>query len=284
MVNLNPLVTIVIPCYNCESTVLEAIQSALNQSYKNIEVIVINDGSVDNSKEIIIQELSKDTRLTYQEQDNKGLSAARNLGLHFAQGEFIVFLDADDILKDSYVQISLGHYYDNPNLIIVYSNMELFERETGVLYLPKFEINLFLMRNCIPAFAMVRTSQIKEIGGFDEAVKLCEDWECWMHLLKCFNGEVLRIEEPLYNYRKRFSADSIMDQNKNNVGDEVLLYVYNKHYELYKRYGFLISNLVRDRNQLKQIRLKYYNVWYRKLIYKVFKPNKYRQIMNKLRF
>ncbi|WP_157626219.1 glycosyltransferase family 2 protein [Sphingobacterium sp. B29] len=140
---VKPLVSIVIPCYNCENTIEEAIGSALSQTYTNIEVIVVNDGSVDNSESIVAELIKGDSRLSIYSQTNKGVSAVRNLGLRVARGSFIVFLDGDDKLKDSYIDLGVNIFEKKPSLTLVYSNMELFERESGPFPLAKFNLKIF---------------------------------------------------------------------------------------------------------------------------------------------
>ena len=99
----NPLVTIIMPAYNAERTISKAIDSVLRQDYSNIELIVVNDGSTDNTKFICSQ--FHDDRLKVITQDNKGLSGARNTGLEVAQGDYITFVDSDDVLAGNYLWI-----------------------------------------------------------------------------------------------------------------------------------------------------------------------------------
>lgn len=277
--NETELVSIVIPCYNGASTVIEAIQSALDQTYKDIEVIVVDDGSTDDSSNIIQKLIASEPKISLYHQKNRGLSAARNYGLSHARGEYVIFLDADDKLKNTYVALATSYYSNHPKTSIVYSNMELFERETGLLPLMPFEIRSFLRQNCIPAFAMVRTEQIKAIGGFDETVMLCEDWECWMHLLKIFGGEVYRIEEPQYFYRKRNTEDSILDRNTSEKKvNEVSVYVFLKHQQLYEENGMTLRDFYLLEDQLNRLSKKYYNVWYKKAFYMLFKQRRYKTL------
>jgi glycosyltransferase involved in cell wall biosynthesis len=97
MTDLKPLVSVIIPAYNCESTIFECVSSVLNQTYSNLQVIVINDGSTDNTLSIL--NLFTDNRLCVISQKNKGASAAKNIGLRMSKGEFIQYLDADDFLS-----------------------------------------------------------------------------------------------------------------------------------------------------------------------------------------
>lgn len=100
----NPLVSVIIPIYNGSQWLNECIQSVLNQSYQNIEVICINDGSTDSSRDIIAYYLDVDRRVALIEQENSGSSSARNKGINYAKGEWLLFLDADDCLSDHAIE------------------------------------------------------------------------------------------------------------------------------------------------------------------------------------
>lgn len=278
-----PLVSIVIPCYNGGATIAETVRSALDQTYQQIEIIVVDDGSTDNSTTVVRELMISEQRISLYTQQNKGPSAARNTGLRYVQGKYVFFLDADDKLKTTYVAIAASYHQNNPDTTIVYSNMEFFERESGLCYLTPFEMKSFLHHNCIPAFAMVKTEQIKAIGGFDESLGMFEDWECWMHLLKIYGGNVYRIEEPQYFYRRRHAKDSVTDKHvgRPDTTKEVNLYVFYKHQALYEAYSMSLEDFRRMAGELEQLenfKRKYYNRWYRKYFYKWFKPSKYRAV------
>ena len=105
------IISIIIPTYNAEKYIGRCIDSALNQSYKNIEVIIVNDGSTDNTESIIKEYLSKDTRIKYYYKDNGGSADARNYGLKVAEGKYITFADADDYMESDYCKIMLDGIY-----------------------------------------------------------------------------------------------------------------------------------------------------------------------------
>ena len=96
----NKLISIIVPMYNSSSTIERCLNSLKNQSYKNIEIIVINDGSTDNSSEICRKMIKKDKRIKIYEKVNQGVSSARNLGLSHAKGDFIGFVDSDDYIEE----------------------------------------------------------------------------------------------------------------------------------------------------------------------------------------
>lgn len=104
----NPLVSIIVPVYNVEKYVEQCILSLLNQTYRNIEIIAVNDGSKDESPQKILDLAKKDKRIKLLNQENKGVSATRNNGLNSADGDFIIFVDADDYLKEDFVEYMLN--------------------------------------------------------------------------------------------------------------------------------------------------------------------------------
>jgi glycosyltransferase involved in cell wall biosynthesis len=110
----NPIISIVIPCFNSEKYIESTLQSILNQSEKNFEILIINDGSTDNSLKIINQ--FKDKRINIISQENQGVSAARNYGLKLAKGKFIVFFDSDDVMSKDFLILRLN-FLKNNNII-----------------------------------------------------------------------------------------------------------------------------------------------------------------------
>lgn len=99
----NPLVSVIIPAYNAENTIESTMSSALSQTYSNIEVVVVNDGSIDNTENVLISKFENDSRVRVITQNNQGVSVARNTGIEQSTGEYIVFLDSDDYLENDFV-------------------------------------------------------------------------------------------------------------------------------------------------------------------------------------
>ncbi len=274
-----PLVSVVVPCFNAESTISETLDSILLQDYHNIEIIIVNDGSTDSSLDLINAFAARETNVNVIAQANFGQSRARNVGMHSAKGQYIMFLDADDLLATTYVSECIKVFQKRPEVLLVYSDMELFERETGVFHLDVFNLRQFLIRNCIPSFCMLRTAQIKEVGGFDEDMQCNEDWECWIRMVAHYSPNVYKIPKPLYFYRKRNTLNSVTDvSRKQEKVDDSFIYVYNKHYKFYKQNKLSISDffaIVIDNGFWKA---RHYNIWFRRFFYKLFKKSKYQAI------
>jgi glycosyltransferase involved in cell wall biosynthesis len=112
-------VSIIIPAYNAAKYIVRTFDSVINQTYKNIEIIIINDGSTDDTETIVFNYLKKDTRIIYLYQENKGCSASKNKGLEIASGDFIQYLDADDILSENKIECQLKVLVNNINKVAV---------------------------------------------------------------------------------------------------------------------------------------------------------------------
>lgn len=269
-------VSIIIPCYNVENTVNETLESVLLQTYKNIEIILIDDGSNDGTLSILKSYAEKHENIKLIVQENKGLPASRNAGADLSSGTFLLFLDSDDKLHPTYVEKCINKFRDDPNLDLVYSITELFEAQSGRFALSKYSYKQILIENCIPATAMIKARQFKEIGGYDSTLRLLEDWDLWIRYLYRFPN-VFQIQEPLFFYRKRWTKDSMTDRNIQKghfLSQEIHFEIFKKHYAIYSEYGYAIENLFHAVKEAQKYRKKYYNVWYRKLFYQIRKRGK----------
>lgn len=177
-----PLVSIIIPCYNAERWIGEAIDSALGQTYSPTEVIVIDDGSTDRSLEIIESYYNE---IRYASGPNRGGCAARNKGLAAARGEFVQFLDADDVLTHDCVEAKLSAEVSAHS--VVCSKVELFpgmERvETAFWNQAQYSID-YMIEHGSPQTAapLHRSSQLRAIGGFREGLTCAQEYDLHLRL------------------------------------------------------------------------------------------------------
>jgi teichuronic acid biosynthesis glycosyltransferase TuaG len=208
----NPLISIVIPAYNCEKYVEETFKSILNQTYENWEIIFVNDGSTDNTLEIL-NKLSAKQSITIVEQDNGKQGKARNNGIRHANGDWIAFLDADDIWTPNKLEFQLEQTINSgadlsftDGFICLRNDMKLREFKFGVedmVYSGDDGIQLFHGQNRIPtSTVLVKKAVIESLGGFPEELDIqnCEDYYLWTNLLA--NGfTFLGINKPMLLYR-----------------------------------------------------------------------------------
>jgi glycosyltransferase EpsH len=171
------LVSIIIPVYNCENYIEGCLDSVSHQSYHNLEIIVVNDGSTDNSGKIVKRLASSDSRIKYFEQANKGVSSARNFGLKQAMGKYCCFVDSDDKIGRDYVSTMIEFISDS-DLVAFYQNSEYKKLSYEVLEKGQ-TINLVLDNqqvSGVPWNKMYKMSIIKNNRlEFDTDISMCED-------------------------------------------------------------------------------------------------------------
>ncbi|WP_286760401.1 glycosyltransferase family 2 protein [Salegentibacter sp. UBA1130] len=197
----NPLVSIIIPCYNQADYLADALESVKNQTYNDWECIIINDGSPDDTQKVASFYLMNDNRFRYFFQKNKGVSNARNNGIKLSRGDFILPLDADDVIDSNYLRAAVECFENDNKLKIVYCKAEKFGIETGPLILPEFSLPNLGKKNMIFCTALFRKSDSEKIGGYDENMKEgLEDWDHWIGILKN-GGKVKRLNFVGFYYR-----------------------------------------------------------------------------------
>ena len=210
----NPLVTVVIPSYNRAQYIAETIESVLGQTYTNIEIIVIDDGSTDNTREIVERYAP---RVQYVWQENAERGASRNHGLRLAKGAFIAFLDSDDLWLREKVENDLELLRQNPAAGVVFTDavqIDAVGNETKKLSAEGFSgtVTERLLENnfVLMGAHLARTDLIRKIGGFREERELAgsEDWELWVRLST----------ETEFGYRPAPSA-KIRAFHENTMGD-----------------------------------------------------------------
>lgn len=209
----SPIISVIIPTFNSGSFLLTAIQSVIDQAIRDVEIIVVDDGSTDGTDEIL-QKSKYGHEISYFKQANQGPASARNLGLEHASGEYVFFLDSDDYLLPDILAIQSSFLDQHPQVGVVYSNgyrvgKRLFNRRIKVPMLvtgdvrkdPSADmIDLLIPRNCFPIdVAMVRRSVFRVISGFDQSLSACEDWDMWLRIASQY--PVGRVPIPLANYR-----------------------------------------------------------------------------------
>ena len=215
------IVTVIIPVYNGERTILETIASVQNQTFTDFELIVINDGSTDRSMQLL--STIQDQRLKIFSYSNSGLSAARNRGIAHATGEYITFIDADDLWTSDKLELQIKALQDNPKAGLAYSwttvmdaNGEYFHPGTFVSY----EGNVYdklLLSNFIASGsnAMLRRDAIAAAGEFDSTLTSCEDWDYWLRVVPYWEFAV--VPKPQILYRQSLGAMSskidVMERN-----------------------------------------------------------------------
>ena len=237
-----PLVSIIVPCYNMSAFLEETLRSVVASDYRPLEVIVVDDGSTDDSArkaEAFVASLNSSSHpspLTFHllRQPNSGVSAARNNGLQQARGTYILPLDADDRIGSTFISHAVAAMENNPGLKVVYCRAEFFGERQGEWLLPNYSPALLARKNMIPATALYRRQDALSFGGYCTDEIFREDWDFWLSMLE-HGGEVLRLDEVGFFYRIRTgSRRHLTRQQKRSMIDAV----NRRHAEfLYKQLG-----------------------------------------------
>ncbi len=183
-----PTISVIIPAYNAERTILETIESVQNQTIFDFEIIVINDGSNDQTLNLL--QSIQDERLKIFSYENGGLSVARNRGISHATGEFIAFLDADDLWTPDKLELQLAALQQHPEAGVAYSWTYFMYEQEEYSYADEssfFEGNVYpdlLVRNFLHngSNPLIRRKAVESVGEFDPACAGSADWDYWLRL------------------------------------------------------------------------------------------------------
>ncbi|RJP39856.1 MAG: glycosyltransferase [Desulfobacteraceae bacterium] len=194
-----PLVSVIIPTFNRAWAVGRAIDSVLEQDYRPFELIVVDDGSTDQTAEILAR---YGDQLTVVCRENRGVSAARNAGVARAQGDLIAFLDSDDFWRPQKLTVQVDFFTSRPDALICQTG-EIWVRNgrrvnpgrrhrklSGMIFTPSLELCLVS-----PSAVMMRKTLFSMVGGFDEALPACEDYDLWLRVTRRY--PVYLIDAPL---------------------------------------------------------------------------------------
>lgn len=230
--NVNPLVSVVIPCYNHEQFVQDCIQSVIDQTYENIELIIIDDGSKDHSVEKIQTMISKCekrfTRFEFRTRPNKGLSTTLNESLEWCQGEYYSAIASDDMLEIEKVNLQVDYLSKTPNCVAVFGGYHLIDDHNNILETRQGEFqsyqfeDILLHKHDLPApTQMMRSKFLLESGGYREDF-IIEDWYMWLKLSE--HDELHYLNNTFAKYRSHLNNTSkkidIMNKGRTQVLNE----------------------------------------------------------------
>lgn len=207
-----PLVSVVVPVYNMEAFLPETLDSILASDYPNFEVVVVDDGSKDASYRIACDYAKKDQRVRAYTQPNGGACAARNQAVRLAKGEFILPVDADNLIEPGLIADSVKEILKDPSVKVVAPRADFFGERTGEWKLPPFSLHLLARKNIMDTCALYRKVEWERAGGYCESIIAREDWEFWIAVLKN-GGKVVRLPEIGLHYRIRNVSKRVTDRS-----------------------------------------------------------------------
>ncbi|KEI87986.1 hypothetical protein N496_12830 [Clostridium botulinum A2B3 87] len=252
------VVSVIIAVYNGEKYIKEAVESILNQTYKDIELIVVDDGSTDRTKEI----LTSYPNIKYVYQDNRGEGAARNLGTSLAKGDYIAFLDGDDLYKKDKIEKQINMLELNPEIDVVYCDLEVVDEKLKYMNTLKSEgvydkredlLPMMLYRQVVqgPICMMIR-KKCSDAVKWEENYTYIVDYIYTINLAKKFNFKYLA--EPLYVYRRHNNnlsnshEKTLVEERRflESIGiDEIVKIINNSSFDRYNRKILLAKILIK---------------------------------------
>jgi len=248
-------ISVVIPCYNHGKFLGDAVNSVLQSDFKEYEIIIINDGSTDPLTLRVFKDLgrrfSDNQTVTILQQENLGLSSARNAGIHRAAGEYILPLDADNKIRPHYLRKAVEILDHNSDIGIVYAYANLFGEKKGVWTFPLFDARKLLIENFVEACSVFRKRIWEECNGYDPAMVIgYEDWDFWICAMEK-GWKFHLIQEVLFDYRVRnnsmASGCNIPENHR-----QVIKYICEKHRDTFAgNLSALISD-IRERESFIQ--------------------------------
>lgn len=201
-----PRISVIMPVYNAAPYLKEAVDSILGQTFEDFELIAINDGSKDNSQEILNHYARIDKRMKVVEQKNSGLVKTLNRGLEMAQGEYIARMDSDDVSFPRRFEQQVAVLAAQPKVVLVAGGFEIIDEESEFLYrevIPARDRDIkrsMLLRNPIAhGSVMFRKDACEKVGGYSDAFGPTEDFELWSRLSVI--GDFVGLEETIFRWR-----------------------------------------------------------------------------------
>ena len=247
-------ICIVISSYNQAEYIKETIDSVKGSTYKDFICVIVNDGSTDNSEEIILNEISGDSRFRYFKNDNHGLAYSRNFGIRQTDTKYILCLDSDDKISPTYIENGVKYLDEHDDVMLYYGNARLFyddgnEKEWE---LDEFSYNKLLQHNIIYSSSIYRRRGYDKCGGYDDSMRAYEDWEFLVRMLYP-NEKVHKSDDVVFFYRRH---EGSMDNVARKHFSEYKDYVMNKNKHIYDSLKNLtisedsISRIVIDNDEL----------------------------------
>src|SRR5919199_6245537 len=199
-----PLISVIIPAYNAEKTIKQTIESVLNQTFSDFEIIVINDGSEDSTLDIVSS--IPDPRIQVFSYPNAGPQKSRNRGWGNASGEYVSFLDADDLWTPDKLEAQLKALQENQKAAVAYSWTDYIDESSQLLkrggymtvngdVFPQLLLIDFIANGSNP---LIRRQALIEVGGFDESLTAAEDWDMWLRLAARYHFVAVPAPQILY--------------------------------------------------------------------------------------
>ena len=262
----DPLLSVVIPCYNHGEVLGEAVDSILGGSWADLEILVVDDGSDQEGTRKALGNFSRPKTVVLRHDRNRGLPAARNTGIDQARGKYVCCLDADDKLAPSYLEKATLLLESNQGVDLVYAWTQVFGEEDRVWHAPAFDPEDLIDHNLLNPPAVFRRRAWEQVGGFREELRAgYEDWEFWIRLARAgYRG--YRIPEKLIHVRR--------------VGRSFIHRAADRHDQLVAQIRRLNPEVYQDTSWLEEVRAGYKDLYLEDPLVNLRDPDAYRKWEN----
>lgn len=252
---MNPLVSVVVPCYNQAQYLPETLNSVLQQEYENWECLIINDGSPDNTEEVAQEWCKKDSRFKYHKKENQGLAHTRNYGINLAEGVYILPLDSDDYIGSQYLSEAIKAFKKDPETKLVYCNRTLFGTKNQKLILKPYSFEDMLTENRIPPSGIFKKSDFLKTNGYNTKMSTqgLEDWDFWLSLLDS-KSKVVKLEG--YHFFYRVKEVSMLTEITIQKNEELLKEIFIGHVSSFLEF----FNPIRDHIEADYYKKRVHNI------------------------
>lgn len=246
-------VSVIMPCYNDGAYIKEAIESVKKQTYPNIELIVIDDGSDDEKTIDILNELGDEVVLLHT--NHLKPAGARNYGIEKASGKYILPVDSDDTIDETYIQKAVEIIESNSDVGVVYCEADLFGEKSGRWDLPKYSFEMMLLDNIVFVTSLFYKSDWEKVGGYNTLMKSgMEDYDFWLSILN-LGRKIYQIPEVLFHYRIKPASRTTGFQSDYCQIQETYRQIYDNHKDFYEKNAEEYAKVLRDA-LIEQIALK----------------------------
>ena len=239
--------SIIIPCYNGAEFLSETLDCLQKQTIEDWECIIVNDGSADNSLQIMREYEAKDSRYKVIDKKNEGVSIARNVAIAASSGKYILPLDSDDLIDPTYAEKAIDYLEKHPDVILVYCRAKYFGDRNEEWILPEYNYEELMFGNQIFCSCVYRREDYDKTGGYNPNMKKgLEDWDFLLSLLNK-DSKVYQIPEILFFYRKQGdSRTDIAGKNHKDLCNQIVA----NHINLYSPY---LHNVIIGQQQINYL-------------------------------
>lgn len=229
---MKSLVSVIVPIYNAAPFLRETLDSILASTYRPMEVIMVDDGSRDDSLNIALAYCEQHTECQVIAQENKGVSAARNTAIKAAKGTYILPVDADDKIADTLIEKAIEVIENNDNIRVVGCRCWMFGALDKEWKLPTFSHSLLARKNMIPATALYRKADWERCGGYCEEEIYREDWDFWLSMME-LGGTFYKLDEILFFYRISTGSRRVLAKGRKKM---IVDAINRRHPEYLQKY------------------------------------------------